>query len=223
MGEAVDRELLIKWRPVTAESRFGAVTSGEVDLECGSTTANLERQKLVAFSPTMFVSGSRLMVKKGSSIKSFRDLAGKRVIVAAGTTGEKAVRGLADKFKINLELVSAKDYTEAFAQLGADKADAFATDEVLLFGLLAQNKAQSSYAVVGEFLSYDPYGIMFRKDDAPMAALVDKTFRGLATEGEMERLYNRWFLKRLPSGVAIDLPMSPQLATIIEMLVQKPQ
>ncbi|MFZ4286156.1 amino acid ABC transporter substrate-binding protein [Variovorax sp. HJSM1_2] len=223
MGVAVDRELLIKWRPVTAESRITAVTSGEIDLECGSTTSNLERQKQVAFSPTTFVSGSKLMVKKGSAIKSFRDLVGQRVVVAGGTTGEKAMRSLSEKFKLKLNFVVATDYAEAFAALAADKADAFATDDVLLYGLLAQNKAQANYTVVGEFLSYDPYGIMYRKGDPPMAALVAKTFSTLAEEGELERLYTRWFLKRLPSGVSIDLPMSPQLGTIIQMMVQKPE
>ena len=223
MGVAVDRELLIKWRPVTADSRIEAVTSGEVDLECGSTTSNLERQKQVAFSPTTFISGSKLMVKKGSPIKSFRDLVGKRVLVAAGTTGEKAMRGLSDKFKLNLNFVVTADYAEAFTQLGADKADAFATDDVLLYGLLAQNKAQADYTVVGEFLSYDPYAIMFRKGDAPMTALVTKTFSTLAADGDLERFYTRWFLRRLPSGVSINLPMSPQLGTIIEMMVQKPE
>jgi len=223
MGEEVGRALRIDWVPVTAESRIDAVVSGQVDLECGSTTSNLERQKRVSFSPTTFVSGTKLMVKKGSGIASFRDLVGKRVLVTAGTTNEKAMRDLSEKFKLNLTLVAVRDHAEAFAQLAADQAVAFATDDVLLYGLLAENKAQANYAVVGEFLSYDPYGIMFRKGDAPMAGLVNESFRRMAEDRDLERSYDRWFLRRLPSGISIDLPMSPQLTSIFQSLVQKPE
>jgi ABC-type amino acid transport substrate-binding protein len=223
IGEEIGRELLIKWLPVTSETRFNAVTSGQVDLECGSTTNNLERQKVVGFSPTTFVSGTKLMVKNGSPVKSFRDLVGKRVGVTAGTTNEKTLRELSEKFKLNLQLVVSRDHAESFAQLVSGKVDAFATDDVLLYGLLAQNKAQADYGVVGEFLSYEPYGIMYRKGDAPLAELVTKTFATLADDGDLTRFYTRWFLRRLPSGVSINLPMSPQLVTIFQAMVVKPE
>jgi ABC-type amino acid transport substrate-binding protein len=221
ISEAVDREVTIKWVPVTSESRIAAVTSGQVDLECGSTTNNLERQKLVSFSPTIFVSGTKLLVKKGSPIRSFRDLAGKRVVVTAGTTNEKTMRDLAAKFKIDMALSVAADHAASFAMLQAGQADAFATDDVLLYGLLAQNKAQADYVVTGDFLSYDPYGIMYRKGDTQLARLVNDTFHNLAEDREIERRYNRWFLRRLPSGVSLDLPMSAQLETIIQTMVAR--
>jgi ABC-type amino acid transport substrate-binding protein len=223
MGEEVGRTLRIDWVPVTSEARIAAVVSGQVDLECGSTTNNLERQKSVAFSPTTFVSGTKLMVRKSAQIASFRDLAGQRVLVTAGTTNEKAMRDLSDKFKLGLNIMVAKDHADAFAQLVAGQAVAFATDDVLLYGLLAENKAQPNYAVVGEFLSYDPYGIVFRKGDLQLAALVNDSFRRMAEDRDLERLYDRWFLRRLPSGISIDLPMSPQLTTIFQSLVQKPE
>jgi ABC-type amino acid transport substrate-binding protein len=218
ISEEVGRTIAIKWQPVTSESRIAAVTSGQVDLECGSTTNNVERQKLVAFSPTIFVSGTKLLVKKGSPVRSFRDLAGKKVAVTAGTTNEKTLRALAAKFKIDMALNVAADHAASFALLQSGAVDAFATDDVLLYGLVAQNKAQDEYVVVGDFLSYDPYGVMFRKDDAPLAALVNETFRQLAEEREIERRYTRWFLKKLPSGVSLDLPMSPQLEQVVQML-----
>jgi glutamate/aspartate transport system substrate-binding protein len=218
ISEEVGRTIAIKWQPVTPESRIAAVTSGQVDLECGSTTSNLERQKLVSFSPTIFVSGTKLLVKKGSPIRSFRDLAGKKVAVTAGTTNEKTLRELAAKFKVDMALTVASDHAASFALLTGGAVDAFATDDVLLYGLLAQNNVQGEYLVVGDFLSYDPYGVMFRKGDAPLAALVKDTFRQLAEDHEIERRYTRWFLKRLPSGVSLDLPMSPQLETIVQVL-----
>ena len=223
IGDAVGRELAIKWLPVTSDSRIDAIVSGRADLECGSTTNNLERQKLVGFSPTIFVSGTKLMVKSGSPIKSFRDLAGKTVAVTAGTTNEKTMRELAVKFKLDYRLLVLRDHAESFAQVAGGKADAFATDDVLLYGLIAQNKAQGKYQVVGEFLSYDPYGIMYRKGDLQIGRLINTTFHDLAEDGEVARQYKRWFLQRLPSGSSIDLPMSPQLETLIRAMAAKPE
>ena len=222
MSDAVHRTLAIQWMPVNPANRIEAVTSGRVDLECGSTTSNLERQKLVSFSPILFVSGTKLLVRKGAPVKSFRDLAGQTVAVTAGTTNEKTMRDLSARFKLNLNLVVSADHAESFAQVKAGKAVAFATDDVLLYGLIAQDKSEhqggSDYEVVGDFLSYDPYGVMFRKGDAQLAAVIHDTFVTLAQEGEIERQYKRWFLRKLPSGTSLDLPMSPQLETIIQTL-----
>jgi len=218
ISEALDRPIAIRWQAVTSESRIGAVSSGQVDLECGSTTSNLERQKQVSFSPIIFVSGTKLMVKKGSGIKSFRDLAGKRVVVTAGTTNEKTLRELIVKFKLDASLLTAPDHAASLALLTSGQADSFATDDVLLYGLLAQNKLQADYLVTGDFLSYDPYGIMFRKGDEQLARLVKNSFHLLAEDGEIERRYRRWFLRKLPSGVSLDLPMNAQLEAIIETM-----
>ena len=221
IGQEVGRSLAIEWRPVTAASRIPAVTAGQVDLECGSTSNTLERQKQVAFSPTMFVSGTRLMVKKGSPVKSFTDLRGKRVVVTAGTTNEKAVRGLMQKFNLDIALLVAPDHAASFDLLAAGQVDAFATDDVLLYGLLAERHAQADYVVTGDLLSYEPYGVMYRKGDPELARLVNDTFHQLAEEGEIERRYERWFMQKLPSGVSLDLPMSPQLETLIQTMVSR--
>jgi len=218
IGDEVGRELTIKWQPVTSESRIASITSGQSDLECGSTTSNLERRKLVSFSPVIFVSGTKLLVKKGSPIRSFRDLGGKKVAVTAGTTNEQAMRELARRFKLNLDLRVAADHAASFVLLTAGDVDAFATDDVLLYGLLAQNKRQADYVVIGEFLSYDPYGIMYRKDDSQFARVINEVFHSLAADGEIERRYKRWFLRKLPSGESLDLPMSPQLEETIKSM-----
>ncbi len=223
IGETVGRELEIKWLPVTSESRIDAIVSGKADLECGSTTSNLERQKRVAFSPTIFVSGTKLLVRNGSPIASFRDLAGKAVVVTAGTTNEQTMRDLARKFTLDYRLLVSRDHAQSFAQVVDGKADAFATDDVLLYGLIAKNAARGKYVVIGEFLSYDPYGIMYRKGDPQLARLVNDTFRELSEDGEVERQYKRWFLKRLPSGESIDLPMSPQLESLVRAMAAKPE
>jgi len=221
ISDEIGRTLAIKWQPVTPESRIASVASGQSDLECGSTTSNLERRKLVAFSPTIFVSGTKLLVKKGSSIRSFRDLGGKKVVVTAGTTNEAAMREIARKFKLDFAVLTAADHAASFAMLTAGEVDAFATDDVLLYGLLAQNRRQADYVVTGEFLSYDPYAIMYRRDDPQMRQLVNDAFRALAEDGAVQRQYKRWFLGRLPSGERIDLPMSPQLDALVEDMASK--
>jgi glutamate/aspartate transport system substrate-binding protein len=223
ISEAVGRDLELKWLPVTSETRIDAIVAGRADLECGSTTNNLERQKQVAFSPIIFVAGTKLLVRRGSPIRSYRDLAGKRVVVTAGTTNEKAMQEIARRFKVDFRLSSARDHAQSYAELEAGRADAFASDDVLLYGLVAQHKAQRQYQVVGEFLSYDPYGIMFAKGDAQLAELVRRAFHDLAEDGEVERQYKRWFLQPLPSGQSLNLPMSPQLETLIRAMAARPE
>ena len=210
-------EIAVAYKKVTSETRIPAVRSGEIDLECGSTTSNFERQKLVAFSPIFFVAGTKLLVRRDSGIQSYRDLAGKTVVVTAGTTNEAAIRTLSEKQKLDIKIVIGKDHAESFGMLEAGKADAFATDDVLLYGLVATTKTGERYQIVGDYLSYDPYGLMFRKDDPDFATVVDRAFSRLAASRELVQLYNKWFQKRLPTGERLDLPISPQLEEIFRV------
>ena len=210
-------EIAVAYKKVTSETRIPAVRSGEIDLECGSTTSNFERQKQVAFSPIFFVAGTKLLVRRDSGISSYRDLKGKTVVVTAGTTNEAAIRTLSEKQKLDINVAVGKDHADSFAMLEAGKADAFATDDVLLYGLVATTKTGDRYQIVGDFLSYDPYGLMYRKGDPDFAAIVDRTFSRLAASRELVQLYNRWFQKRLPTGERLDLPISPQLEEIFRV------
>ncbi|MBS0608702.1 MAG: amino acid ABC transporter substrate-binding protein [Proteobacteria bacterium] len=217
---AVQRPLQIRWVPVTSATRMQAITSGQADLECGSTTSNLERQKTVAFSPTIFVAGTRLLVRKGSGLRDWRDLADKKVVVTAGTTNEQVMRRLSQRMKIPMSIEVAPDHAQAFAQIEDGRADAFATDDVLLYGLVAQTPgADKRLAVVGELLSYEPYAIMFRRGDPQLAKLVTDSMRLLAQDGEIDRQYRRWFLQKLPgTQQRLGLPMSAQLEAIVQSL-----
>jgi glutamate/aspartate transport system substrate-binding protein len=213
--EGVDPKVV--YRKITAETRIQAVRGGEVDLECGSTTANFARKKEVAFSPVFFVAGTKLLVARNSAIESYRDLGAKTVVVTAGTTNEAAVRAISDKQGLGINVIVGKDHDESLALLVEGKADAFATDDVLLYGLVATHNLGDRFHVVGDYLSYDPYGLMYRKDDPDFAAIVDHTFTRLAQSREIVQLYNRWFEMRLPSGQSLDLPMSPQLEEILRV------
>ena len=210
-------EIAVEYKKVTAETRISAVLSTEIDLECGSTTANFQRKREVSFSPIFFIAGTKLLVSRSSRINSYRDLQGKTVVVTAGTTNEAAVRAISDKQKLAINVIIGSDHAESFAMLKEGKADAFATDDVLLYGLVATTKSGDQYHVVGEYLSYDPYGLMYRKDDPDFAAVVDRTFSRLAQSRELVQLYNKWFQQRLPTGERLDLPMSPQLEEIFRV------
>ncbi len=213
-------EIRIAFAPVTAANRFQKIVAGEIDLECGSTTANMQRRKEVAFSPTFFVAGTKLMVPKSSAIRSYRDLAGKTAVVTAGTTNEAALRTLSDKQKLGIAIVTAADHAQSLETLASGKADAFATDDVLLYGFIATAPAARDMKVVGEFLSYDPYGLAFRRDDPAFAAVVERAFTRMASERRLAELYNKWFLRRLPTGETLNLPISPQLEEMFRMLGQ---
>ncbi|QYY32873.1 MULTISPECIES: amino acid ABC transporter substrate-binding protein [Cupriavidus] len=222
-GNEVGRDLAINWVPVTSETRMEAMTSGKIDLECGSTTRNAERQQRVSFSPVIFVAGTKLLVPHGSPIRTFRDLKGKTVVATAGTTNADAIERLSTRFNLGITLIRARDHADAFEVLRHGGADAYAGDDVLLYGFLAKYGLGKKYDVTRDFLSYDPYGIMLRKDDPQFAAVVDKAVRDLITTGELERLYKQWFVDRLPTGERLGIPMSSQLEDIIESTPQQPE
>jgi glutamate/aspartate transport system substrate-binding protein len=213
-------EIKITFAPVTPANRLQKVASGEIDLECGSTTGNVQRRKEVAFSPIFFVAGTKLMVPKASSISSYRDLAGKTAVVTSGTTNEAALRTLSDKQKLGITIITAPDHAQSLETLVSGKAAAFATDDVLLYGFIATAKNARDMKVVGEYLSYDPYGLVYRRDDPAFAAVVERAFARMASERRIAELYNKWFLRRLPTGETLNLPMSAQLEEVFRMLGQ---
>ena len=149
-------ELRVDYRPVTPDNRFALLAGGEIDLECGSTTNNSTRRREAAFSPLIFVTGTKVLVRKGSPVKSVRDLRGKTIAVTRGTTNEAAMRAFSEKQKLGITFLPSEDHKASFQLLASGKADAFANDEVLLYGLLAETKASAEYRVVGELLSYEP-------------------------------------------------------------------
>jgi len=218
MATAVDRPLAIRYVAVTPETRMSMLTSGRIDLECGSTTANTERRKVVAFSPVTFVAGTKLLVRRDSGIRSINDLRSRPVGVTAGTTNEAELRKLSARLKLDLKLVVARDHDESFGLLAAGKVDAFATDDILLYCLIARKHLERSYLVAGDFLSYDPYAVMYRRDDPQLAEVVEATFRRLAESRELADVYVRWFERRLPDGELMKVPMSPQLREMFAAL-----
>lgn len=204
--------LQVKYNPVTSQTRIPLMANGTIDLECGSTTNTTERQKQVAFAVTTFITGTKLLVKKDSGIKSVDDLKGKTVVVTQGTTNERAVKQINDEKKLGIRFLHAKDHAESFLTVETGRAVAFPMDHILLYGLIANSKDPAEWDVVGEFLSFDPYAIMLRKDDPQWKQFVDGVIVGMMKSGELEKLYTKWFLSPIPPKNAIlNVPMTPQL------------
>jgi glutamate/aspartate transport system substrate-binding protein len=220
--EVDDPDLKIAYVKVTSDDRIQAVLQNKIDLECGSTTANAERAKQVAFSPLMFVAGTKLMVPKASSVQAVTDLKGRTVVVTKGTTNEQAMHNVDKKFSLGLNIVASPDHEQSYQMLVDGKADAFATDDILLYGLIARHKSQDKFRVTGDYLSYDPYGIMFRKGEPQLNAVVERAFRKLGSNHDLIPLYNKWFVSRLPTGERLNVAISPQLEEAFHVLDDSP-
>jgi glutamate/aspartate transport system substrate-binding protein len=209
--------------PVTSQNRIPLITNGTVDLECGSTTNNTARGKDVAFAVNHFYTGTRLLVKKASHIKDYADLKGKTIVSTTGTTNVLVMRKYNEEKKLDMNIVLAKDHDDSFLLVQSDRAVAFAMDDILLFGLIANSKNPADYEVVAEPLQVEPYACMLPKDDPAFKKLVDDTFIGLMKSGEFEKMYNKWFMSPIPpKGTSLNLPMSPQLKENIQSPSDKP-
>ncbi|MFL6647885.1 MAG: glutamate/aspartate ABC transporter substrate-binding protein [Sulfurifustaceae bacterium] len=209
--------LQVKLTPITSQNRIPLVQNGTIDLECGSTTNNTERQQQVAFSDTIFVIGTRLMTKKNSGIKDFPDLAGKNVVTTAGTTSERLLRALNDEKKMKMNIISAKDHGESFLTLESGRAVAFMMDDALLYGERAKARRADDWVVVGRPQTREAYGCMLRKGDAPFKKLVDETIAHMQTSGEATKLYNKWFMSPIPpKGLNLNFPMSDDMKALFK-------
>lgn len=191
-------DLQVKMLPVTSQNRIPLLQNGTYDFECGSTTNNLERQKQAAFSNTVFVIGTRLLVKKGSPIKDFTDLKGKTVVVTSGTTSEVLLHKLNDEKKLEMRIISAKDHGDSFRTLETGRAVAFMMDDALLAGERAKAKKPDNWEIVGTPQSKEAYGCMLRKDDPAFKALVDETIAKAQTSGEAAKWFDTWFKQPIP-------------------------
>lgn len=209
--------LKVEFVPATPQTRIPVLVGGNIDIECASTTNSIERQKQVAFGPTYFLTGTKLLVKKSSGIKGYDDLKGKTVVFTQGTTNERAMKVYNDEKKLGIHFIPAKDHGESFLAVETGRAAAFPMDDILLYSLRASAKNPADYDIVGEFLSDDPYGIMIRKDDPAFKKVVDDTVIGLFKSGEINKIYHKWFQSKIPpKGINLGFPMSDALKNLVK-------
>lgn len=203
------RPIEVRFVPVTAANRLEAVAKGEVDLECGTTTSNAERRKAVAFTVPTYIATTSFLVRRGSGITSAADLAGKVVATTQGTTAARIFHEIDEMRGLRARLVEAKDHDQAFEQLQSGRADAFIMDDVLLYSLRAASGTPEKFEVTRDRLNIEPLAIMLRKDDPGFKQWVDKEISHLIVDGEMARLYARWFESPIPpKNLNLHLPMS---------------
>jgi glutamate/aspartate transport system substrate-binding protein len=204
--------LRVRLIPVTSQNRIPLIQNGTIDIESGSTTNNLERQQQVAFSDTIFIVATRLLVKKGSGIQDFTDLTGKNVVVTAGTTSERLIREMNEKKDMKMNIISAKDHGESFLTLQSGRAVAFMLDDALLAGERAKAKKPADWVVVGTPQSKEAYGMMLPRGDGQFKTLVDETIAKAETSGEAAKLYQKWFESPIPpKGLNLELPLSDDM------------
>ena len=219
--DAVKKELKlqkvdVKYQLVTSANRIPLMANGTIDLECGSTTNNLERQKQVWFTITHFVTANRFVAKRSAKLNTLDDLKGKTVVSTAGTTNIKQITELNTQKNLGVNIVSANGHPEAFLMVETGRAAAFVMDDILLYSLVATSKAPKNYSISKDALSVEPYGIMLRKDDEAFKKVVDAAMTQIYKSGQINGIYQKWFQKAIPpKNVNLNLPMSAQLKKVI--------
>ncbi len=217
------RDLEVKMIAVSSATRMPLVANGTVDLECGVTTNTAERQKTQSFSITTFVAASRLLAKKASEIRTLDDLRGKVVASTIATTSIRYLNNLNEALKLDMKIVAGQDDTDAFQMVQADRAVAFAMDDVLLRSLISSAPNPADYTVSDDTLSIEPYGIGLPRDDPGFKQLVDDTLRSLYRSGEVYAIYSKWFLAPIPpKGINLRMPMSEPLLRAIRQPTDSP-
>jgi glutamate/aspartate transport system substrate-binding protein len=211
--------LQVKLNPVTSATRIPLMANGTVDLECGSTTNNLERQKQVSFTITHFVTANRFVSKKAANLKTLDDLKGKTVVSTSGTTNIKQITELNGQKNLGMTILPAKDHAESFLMVETGRAVAFFMDDILLYSLVANSKNPSEWIISADALSVEPYGIMLRKDDPSFKKVVDDAMTKVYKSGEINKIYAKWFLSPVPpKGINLNVPMSE----VFKHVVAKP-
>ena len=202
-------KLDIKYQPVTSQNRIPLVQNGTVDLECGSTTNNATRQKDVAFAPTLYVEEVRIATKVSSGITGIAQLSGKTVATTTGTTSVQLLRKHERANNVDIKELMGKDHSDSFLLLESGRADAFVMDGQILAGLISKSKSPADYRIVGEVISVEPIGIMYRKDDAAFKKAVDDSVKAMIKSGDVAKLYDKWFMQAIPpTNTKVNLPAS---------------
>ncbi len=219
--DAVKKELKmpnleVKYQLVTSANRIPLISNGTVDMECGSTTNNLEREQQVAFTITHFVTANRWIAKKSSGIKTLADLKGKTIVSTAGTSNIKQITQINADQNLGMNIISANGHPEAFQMVETGRAVAFVMDDILLYSLAANSRTPADYEIGSVALSVEPYGIMMRKDDPSFKKIANDEMTRLYKSGEINAIYEKWFLKPVPpKGLNLNVPMSEPFKKVV--------
>ena len=226
--EAVKNELKlpalrVKYNPVTSATRIPLIANGTIDIECGSTVNNIERQQQVAFSDTTFIVSTKFIAKKASAVRTLADLKGKTVVCTAGTNTLARVNGLNAKHGLGMTILTGKDHAESLLMVDTGRAVAFFEDDILLTGLAANSRNPADYAIGTEAFSIDPYALMLPRGDPAFKKVVDRALVDLYKRGDIRTIYDKWFQKPIPpKGTTLNFPLSPALKKAFEQPTDSP-
>ena len=207
-------DIKVNYVPVTGQTRIALLANGSIDMECGSTTNNLTRQKQVEYLSTTFITGTKIASKKGSGITEIEDLNGKIIGLSSGTTNEKAIKAVIAEQGLKVKIVPVKDHSQGWLALETDRIDAYGSDDVLLYGLISKSKNPNQFQVTGRYLSFDPYAIMVPRNDSTFERLGRIVMSDLMRSGEMAKIYAKWFE---PGPTGINMPLSDTLKIAFEV------
>jgi glutamate/aspartate transport system substrate-binding protein len=216
-------QLNISMLPVTSSSRIPLIQNGTVDIECGNTTNTAERQNIVEFSPTYYVSGSRILSKRSGNINALGDLRGKKLAINSGTTHIKMVSTLNDEQKLGIDIIASRDTAEGMLLVETGRAAAFINDDIVLASLAGGSKISSELVVGKEALSVEPFGLIYRKNDPAFKQIVDMSISNIFKSGDINKIYAKWFQSpALPHGQNLNWPMSPETQAAIAKITNSP-
>jgi glutamate/aspartate transport system substrate-binding protein len=216
-------QLNIAMLPVTSSSRIPLIQNGTVDIECGNTTNTAERQNIVEFSPTYYVSGSRILSKRSSNITTLADLRGKKLAINSGTTHIKMVSTLNDEQKLGIDIIASRDTAEGMLLVETGRAAAFINDDIVLASLAGGSKISNELVVGKEALSVEPFGLIYRKNDPAFKQIVDTSISTIFKSGDINKIYAKWFQSpALPHGQNLNWPMSPETQAAIAKISNSP-
>lgn len=191
--ETLGTDLEVRFVPVTPQTRIALMANGTIDLECGSTTNNLTRQEQVEYLPVTFITGTQILTKVDSGINGIDDMEGKRIGLAQGTTNERAIMAEMEARGLNIDILPVRDHAEGMLALETDRIDAYSTDHILLHGLIDKSRTPEDFAVVGDFLSYDPYALMVPRNESDFELVGKRALAEVFRSGEIDEIYERWF------------------------------
>ena len=191
--KTVGKKLEVKYVPVNPKTRIALMANGTIDLECGSTTNNLTRQEQVEYLPVTFITGTKILTRKDSGIKSVDDLDGKSIALSQGTTNERVIKAAVEKKGLDVKILPVRDHAEGMLSLETDRVDAYSTDHILLYGLIAKSRTPEAFAVVGDFLSYDPYALMIPRNESAYELVGKRALAAVFRSGEIDAIYDKWF------------------------------
>lgn len=209
--------------PTTAATRIPLLANGTTDLQCDGASNTVERQKQVAFSPTVFITGNRLLAKKSSNVNKLDDLKGKSIVSMSGTTNIRQIAGLNAERNLGMNILTATEHSEAFLMVETGRAAAYAQDDIFSAALIANSKSPADFSISEESLSVDPYGLMFRRDDPQFKEVVDRAITDLFKSGAIKEIYAKWFQSPIPpKGINLNWPMSDYLKAAISHPTDSP-